>query len=96
MKVRRSAAASEDIDRIWLHVAQLSPAAADQLVDRIVAATAPLSDFPDMGSLRPELGPGIRVVMVGAYLIFYRRRGTELVVERVLHGRRDIRPGVLD
>ena len=63
MKVRRSAAASEDIDRIWLHVAQVSPAAADQLVDRIVAATAPLSDFPDMGSLRPELGPGIRVVM---------------------------------
>ena len=95
MKVRRSAAASDDIERIWLHVAQDSLSAADQLVDRIVEATAPLADFPDMGAPRDELGPGIRAVSVGVYLIFYRRRGADLVVERVLHGRRDIRPGLL-
>lgn len=95
MKVRRSAAASDDIDGIWLHVAQDSVSAADQLVDRIVEATKPLADFPDMGAPRDHLGPGVRALSVGVYLIFYRRRGAELVVERVLHGRRDIQPGSL-
>ena len=91
MRVRRSAEASDDIQRIWLSVAQDSLSAADELVDRLVEATGPLADFPDMGSPRDELGPGIRALSVGAYLIFYRRRGPDLVVERVLHGRRDIR-----
>lgn len=90
MSVRRSAAASQDIDEIWLHVAQDSLDAADKLVERIAEATTPLADFPDMGAPRDDLAPGVRMLAAWPYLIFYRHRGTDVVDERVLHGRRDI------
>ena len=56
----------------------------------MIAATGPLEDFPEMGVPRPDLGDGLRSLSVGEYLIFYRRRSVELVVERILHGRLDI------
>jgi toxin ParE1/3/4 len=43
-----------------------------------------------MGRPRDELGAGVRSVVVGRYVVFYRFTDTELVVLRIIHGSRDI------
>jgi toxin ParE1/3/4 len=85
----RAAAADEDIESIWLYVARDSERAADRLIDRLEAVTARLETFPELGVARDDLGVGIRALRVN-YVAFYRRRGDNLVLERVLHARLDV------
>lgn len=92
MRVRRTELAQSDLDGIWFYIAQDNLPAADRMIDRLIDATRPLGDFPDMGAPRDDLGAGMRSMSVGAYLVFYRRRSAEVVIERVLHGRLDIGP----
>ncbi|WP_330998550.1 type II toxin-antitoxin system RelE/ParE family toxin [Ollibium composti] len=48
-------------------------------------ATQPLS-----GVARDDLGREIRQVVVGNYLLLYRVEGDDILIPRVLHGRRDL------
>jgi len=41
-----------------------------------------------MGRSRPEFGEGVRSLIVENYVIYYRHDG-DLLIARVLHGRRD-------
>jgi plasmid stabilization system protein ParE len=41
-----------------------------------------------MGRLRPEFGDGVRSFTVENYVVYYRHEG-DVLVARVLHGRRD-------
>lgn len=75
---------------MWLYVAKDSVAAADRLIARLVEAAKPLRNFPEMGGSRDELSPELRALRVGPYLMFYRRRQDDIVIERILHGSRDI------
>lgn len=89
MPYRLSALAERDLDEIWAYVAEdASPATADRLVDAIVERFELLAEQPRMGRLRPEFGEGVRSFTVENYLIYYRYEGNVLVA-RVLHGRRD-------
>lgn len=90
--VRWSKLAQNDLDEIWFYVAQDSRNAADALVDQIVETARPLTLFPHIGAARPELGQALRALPVGSYVLFYRSDERGVRVERVLHGRRDIRP----
>jgi toxin ParE1/3/4 len=47
-----------------------------------------LAEQPRMGRLRPEFGEGVRSFTVENYVVYYRHEGNVLVA-RVLHGRRD-------
>ena len=49
-----------------------------------------LCTFPELGHERSDLGDGIRVGHVWDYLVFYRVTADHIVIERVLHGARDI------
>jgi toxin ParE1/3/4 len=49
-----------------------------------------LRTFPDSGGRRPRLGAGIRIAVVRPYVIFYRASSDEVLIVRVLHGRRRI------
>jgi toxin ParE1/3/4 len=49
-----------------------------------------LADMPGTCRLRGDLGPGLRSVAVGSYLIIYRPIEGGIEIVRVLHGRRDI------
>jgi toxin ParE1/3/4 len=50
-----------------------------------------LARHPHIGRPRDEdLRPGLRSFTVGKYLIFYRVEGEDVLILRVLHGRRDI------
>ena len=89
MSYRLSDLAEQDLDEIWSYVAEdASPTTADQLIDAIIERFELLADHPHMGRARPEFGPGVRSLTVENYVVYYRHEG-EVLVARVLHGRRD-------
>ena len=49
-----------------------------------------LASQPSSGALRDDILPDIRNVVVGEYLSFYRIEGRDVLILRVLHGRRAI------
>jgi toxin ParE1/3/4 len=86
---RLSALAEQDLDEIWFYVAEdASPTAADRLIDAIIDRFELLAEQPRMGRLRPEFGAGVRSFTVESHVIYYRHEG-EVLIARVLHGRRD-------
>jgi toxin ParE1/3/4 len=89
MAYRLSALAEQDLDEIWSYVAEdAAPATADRLIDAIIDRFELLAEQPRMGRLRPEFGEGVRSFTVENYVIYYRHE-RDVVVARVLHGRRD-------
>ncbi|MEA1649175.1 type II toxin-antitoxin system RelE/ParE family toxin [Nitrospirillum sp. BR 11164] len=89
-RVIRTAQAEEDLMDIWIHIAQDNPQAADALLTRIDHACWRLAAYPGMGPARPDLAPGLRYTVVGAYLILYRIAGPNIEVVRVIHGARHL------
>lgn len=79
-----------DLDAIWLYIAQDNRHAADGIIDHFTEKFAALCDFPNLGTACPEIAVNLRRFPTGDYVIFYSVRGDTLVVERVLHGARDI------
>ena len=89
MPYRLSALAERDLDEIWSFVAEdASPITADRLVDAIVERFELLAEQPRMGRLRPEFGAGVRSLTVENHVIYYRHDG-DVLIARILHGRRD-------
>jgi toxin ParE1/3/4 len=43
-----------------------------------------------MGRTRDDLSPGLRSYPVGDHIVFYRVTATELIVRRIVHGRREL------
>ena len=67
---------------------EASPTTADRLIDPIVDRFNLLAEQPGIGRLRPEFGAGVRSFVVESYVIYYRR-DRDVLIARVLHGRRD-------
>lgn len=88
LRVRPRAAA--DLDGIWLHIAREDIAAADLLIDHFTEIFRLLVRNPHMGAATPELADGLRRFPVRDYVVFYTVGTRAVVVERVLHGARDI------
>ena len=89
MPYRLSSLAEQDLDEIWLYVAEdASPATADRLIDDIIDRFSLLAEQPRMGRLRPEFGEGVRSFPVENHVIYYRHEN-EVLIARVLHGKRD-------
>jgi len=86
---RLSSLAAQDLDEIWLYVAEeASPSTADRLIIDIVDRFDLMAEQPRMGRLRPEFGPDVRSTSVDNHVIYYRHDG-EVSIARVLHGKRD-------
>ncbi|MET3593744.1 MULTISPECIES: type II toxin-antitoxin system RelE/ParE family toxin [Mesorhizobium] len=60
------------------------------MLDRIEPRCQQLATYPYSGPPRDDIAPGIRHLIVGEYLTFYRVGGDAIEVVRVLHGRRKI------
>lgn len=89
MHYRLSALAEQDLEEIWSYVAEdASPTIADRLIDAIFDRFELLCEQPRIGRNRPEFGEGVRSVVVESYVVYYRH-DHELLIARVLHGRRD-------
>ena len=89
MPYRLSALAERDLEEIWSYFAEdASPTTADRLIDAIIDRFELLAEQPGMGRLRPEFGEGVRSFTVENHVIYYRHED-DVLVARVLHGRRD-------
>jgi toxin ParE1/3/4 len=86
--------AERDIDDIISFLArEAGPAAvAANYVRRFRFTLERLVDLPETGAPRPSLGPHARIGIVSPYILIYDfvRERDELVLLRILHGRRNI------
>lgn len=89
-KIRLSDHAREDLDEIWLSIAVDNVTAADGLIDRLETLLQRLLHFPEMGTARDEIRPGVRSFPCGNYLVLYRSMGYGIAVVRVVWGVRDL------
>jgi len=81
--------AERDLEEIWSYVAEdASHATADRVIDGIIQRFELLAEQPRMGRLRPEFGAEARSFTVENHVIYYRH-DEEVLIARVLHGRRD-------
>ena len=95
-RIIRRERALDDLAEHWSYRAlELGEVSADALIDRIEKRLLLLAEYPESGTKRDELRPGLRSVALGKLVLFYNplRDGIELV--RVLDGRRDL-PPILD
>ena len=89
MPYRLSELAEKDLADIWYYVAEdASLETADRLIDAIFNRFELLVEQPGMGRNRPEFGEGVRSFVVESHVIYYRH-DQDLLIARVLHGRRD-------
>lgn len=91
MTLAFSPAALADLDEIAVYIALDNPARALRFVDELERHCKVLAAEPGLGTARPELGRGIRMLPHQRYLVFYRRTAGGVRIERVLHGSRDVR-----
>jgi toxin ParE1/3/4 len=94
LPVRMTPAAVEDLEVAFAYVEERNRRAAHELLSQFRETLSQLGEFPQIGApLSPQefelLEPGVRLVVVQPYVVFYRMRSDEVVVLRILHARRD-------
>jgi toxin ParE1/3/4 len=85
--------ASADLDNIWYYVANDSGSVeiADQVIDSITERFFLLAGHPYLGRARDDdFGIGLRSFPVGEYVIVYLVADKDVLILRVVHGRRDM------
>jgi addiction module RelE/StbE family toxin len=93
-RVRYSGAANRDLTQIGDYIADelKNPRAALSTLNRIQDAIDKLSEFPLMGaplSCVTGVDTDYRFLICGNYLAFYRPQEDEVLIDRILYGRRD-------
>jgi toxin ParE1/3/4 len=85
--------AETDLDDIWFYVAKESGSIeiANRLIDTLTNRFFVLAGFPYVGRARDDdFGSGCRSVAVGEYVIVYCVENRDMLILRVVHGRRDL------
>jgi toxin ParE1/3/4 len=93
MPHRLAPQAAADLDDVWYYVAKESGSLeiASRLIDSITNRFLLLARHPYLGRSRDDdFGIGSRSFVVGEYVIVYRVANGDVVILRVVHGRRDI------
>jgi len=90
-RVVYSRRAAAEVEEITASLAEHSPPAAERFLEALGRAEQQLSEFPNSGA--PGLRPGTRRLVVGNYIVSYRRRRAEVEIFAVRNARRrDARP----
>ncbi|HZZ15268.1 MAG TPA: type II toxin-antitoxin system RelE/ParE family toxin [Candidatus Sulfotelmatobacter sp.] len=90
---RLGAQAADDLDYIWLYVAKESGSIeiSNRLIDSITDRFFLLACHPYLGRARDDdFGAGSRSFSVGEYVIIYCIEAEDVLILRVVHGRRDL------
>ncbi|MEJ2378168.1 MAG: type II toxin-antitoxin system RelE/ParE family toxin [Pseudolabrys sp.] len=90
MRVILSEDADADLLNIHAYIAQRNPAAAVSLAREFEQKFSSLSRFPFIGRERSHVSKGVRSVVAGKYVIFYRIERDQITSMRILDGHRDI------
>lgn len=78
--------ATAEIEEITAFLAEYSEPAARRFSEAIDRAEQQLAEFPNSGPM--GLSPGTRRLIVGDYILSYRRRGANIEIFAVRHARR--------
>jgi toxin ParE1/3/4 len=81
--------AKQDLLDIWLWIARDSATLADAVLDRVEQRVAKLSQHPEIGMARPEIGEGARGLVIERWLVLYRLVDGGVQIVRIVDGARD-------
>ena len=91
-RVAFSGLAKQDLREIAAYIRSNNPAAARRVVSRIrETCRTTLAMFPEAGTMRDDVLPGLRCFSVENYVIYFHGRNPVVIV-RVLHGAQDATP----
>ena len=90
MRLRLTRQAERDLVSIGSWLAERNPRAAHELLDALRRRMMFLKDNPMAGRLRDDIAEGLRGHNVAPYLILYQVDKDELMIVRVVDGRRDL------
>jgi toxin ParE1/3/4 len=93
MAHRLAPLAAADLDDIWYYVASESGSVeiANRLIDAIADRFFLLASHPYLGRVRDDdFGVGSRSFAVGEYVIVYCVENNDVLILRVVHGRRHL------
>jgi plasmid stabilization system protein ParE len=85
-RVSRSPRAGAEIEEIAAYLAEHSLPAAQRFLQALERARQLLSEFPNSGAA--GLNPGTRQLIVGDYIVSYRRRDADVEIFAARHARR--------
>jgi toxin ParE1/3/4 len=83
-----------DLRAVLLYIAADNPGAAYAFVDEITSLCHGLGRFPERYPERSDIAPGLRSAPYRGYVILYRISVGSVLIERVLHGSRDLSAAV--
>lgn len=83
-------AAVDDLDELWMFIAEDNPVAADQYLNEVTERCRLLTVQPEIGRPRDELAYRLRSFAYKNHLIFYRVADGAIEVARILSGYRDL------
>jgi toxin ParE1/3/4 len=95
MRLEFSRYVESDLEAVADFIAEDSPRRAVEFVRQIWRKILRIGEQPQLYQLRPEIGEGARLVVVGRYLILFRIVGDAVRIERVVYGGRDL-PGLFE
>jgi toxin ParE1/3/4 len=82
--------ALDDLIGIAKYIARDNPTRARSFTSELRASCAARAKQPGMGRLRVDLGLGVRLFPHGNYVILFSAGTGGVLIERVLHGARDL------
>ena len=82
--------AEQDLEDIWVYLAENNQIAADKQIAKILNCLPMLAQFPDIGKTRDDLSDSLRSFPVKPYIVFYIKLDNGIEVVRILHQSRDI------
>ena len=87
---RLSRKARDDLSEIWHYTAaKWSVLQADEYIDGFSLVAERIVDFPLLPRERTELRVPVRIVPYGSHLIVYRLQPPHVLIDRIIHGRRN-------
>ncbi len=90
-KVVFSPESAEDLENIWLYIAQDSPLRADSFLDKLYKLfRESLAVFPEIGTERDYLDEGVLAFPFRNYMVYYRYDQEKTEILRILYGSRDL------
>lgn len=90
LPIEFSERAEADLEDLGDYIALDNPRRAVSFVRELRARCDRLAERPRAHRLREEFGPGVRGAVHGSYIILYVERHGILLIERVIHGARDL------
>lgn len=92
MRIDWSQRSIADLQALHDYIAHDSRLYAERFVAKLVRATEPLADYPELGRRVPEEPdqPNVRELVVQSYRIIYRVEAERILIATVVHGSRDL------